>query len=669
MLAPLTRPATALALAAGFACSSFSMAAALPLERVTIYRSGVAAFTHSGTIDGDATVALAFDADRLSDALKSLVVIDGDPSAPPTASYRPHQDLDAVLQGYDVDPRRPLMSLLDQLRGERARVRTPEGEIEGALFGVETIKNPASGVDRQHVTLLTDRGFRTIERAQIVTIDFIDEALGAQVREALSALASHRDEDEAKLELRFTGDGSREAMATYVHAAPIWKASYRLVLPEGSGDALLQAWAVVENQTDQDWRDVALTVAAGRPVSFTMDLQTPFVPTRPEVQPPYALTAGPTVYERELRPSQRRVMPEAMEAEALGRFRSGAAAAGDVADSSAPAPQVDASAMGGQSAAAGLDAGSQFVFTFDEPVDLDRGASAMLPLVSQPVGARSVTIYSGGAPMRGVEFTNDSGVDLMPGPVAVYEAGRYAGDAQIANVSRGEERLLSYAADLDVLVVRDDAREASVSSVRIVDGTLIERVIDRFTTEYRVANRDETEPRTMLIGHPKRPGLELVAPKKPDAETASGYRFELEVAAADSASLEVTQERERLVRYAVADYSIDTLLAHAATGAASDEVRRAVVEAGRLQAEVRRIEREIAAIDARLREITEDQRRIRDNMNRVGRGGDLWNRYATKLSEQEDEIERLMDRRDALRGSLEEAQRSLRDYLRGLDVQ
>jgi hypothetical protein len=399
-----------------------------------------------------------------------------------------------------------------------------------------------------------------------------------------------------------------------------------------------------------------------------MDLQTPFVPTRPDVQPPYAQSAGPTVYERDLQMAQRRVRPEAMEAEALSRFRSGAAMSDEVAASPAPASSVDAAALQTQSSATGLDAGSQFVFTFDDPVNLDRGASAMLPLVSQPVETRAVTIYTGGTPMRGALVANTSGVDLMPGPIAVYEAGRYAGDAQIAHVSQGEERLLSYAADLDVLVVREADTDATVATVRIVDGTLIERVIDRAATQYRVANRDDDHARTMLISHPKRSGWELAAPGSPANETASTYRFELEVEADGSAQLDVVEERERFVRYAVADYSIDALLAHVRTGAASDEVRQAVVEAGRLQAEVQRIEREINAIEGRLSEITEDQRRIRDNMSRVGRGGDLWNRYAAKLSEQEDEIERLMSRRDALRASLEQSQRNLRDYLRDLDV-
>ena len=200
--------------------------------------------------------------------------------------------------------KRDFLESCGQITHGSLRLRTPEGEVTGAVFGVENIANPENGVNRQHVTLLTGSGFKTIERSQILSVDFLDPDLAEEVRDALTALAKHRDEDQATLEIAFDGRGEREALATYVHSAPVWKASYRLVMPEDSGEPLLQAWAIVENQTDQDWEDVSLTVAAGQPVSFTMDLQTPFTPYRPSVAPPYAVSMAPQVFERELKARQ-----------------------------------------------------------------------------------------------------------------------------------------------------------------------------------------------------------------------------------------------------------------------------------------------------------------------------------------------------------------------------
>ena len=75
-----------------------------------------------------------------------------------------------------------------------------------------------------------------------------------------------------------------EATISYAVPTPTWKASYRLVLPAaGAEDALLQGWAVVNNTSEQDWRDVKLTLATGAPLSFAIDLHTPEYVPRPDL--------------------------------------------------------------------------------------------------------------------------------------------------------------------------------------------------------------------------------------------------------------------------------------------------------------------------------------------------------------------------------------------------
>jgi hypothetical protein len=92
-------------------------------------------------------------------------------------------------------------------------------------------------------------------------------------------------------------------------------------------------------------------------------------------------------------------------------------------------------------------------------VSIGRQQSAMLPIVSREVSGRRVSIYNGNQhptnPMRGVEVTNDTGLQLIAGPVSVFDSSAYAGDAQLNDVSRNETRLLAYALDQDVSVKRD----------------------------------------------------------------------------------------------------------------------------------------------------------------------------------------------------------------------
>lgn len=91
------------------------------------------------------------------------------------------------------------------------------------------------------------------------------------------------------------GAGSRALTLAYAAPAAAWRASYRLVLPDerGADDAWLQAWAVVDNTSAEDWREVELTLATEAPLSFAVDLRTPRVVPRPNVTgyaaPPIAL--------------------------------------------------------------------------------------------------------------------------------------------------------------------------------------------------------------------------------------------------------------------------------------------------------------------------------------------------------------------------------------------
>lgn len=77
---------------------------------------------------------------------------------------------------------------------------------------------------------------------------------------------------------------AEEVAISYAVPMPTWKASYRLVLPPaGQQDALLQGWAIISNTSEQDWRNVALTLATGAPLSFAIDLETPEYVPRPNV--------------------------------------------------------------------------------------------------------------------------------------------------------------------------------------------------------------------------------------------------------------------------------------------------------------------------------------------------------------------------------------------------
>jgi outer membrane protein OmpA-like peptidoglycan-associated protein len=96
---------------------------------------------------------------------------------------------------------------------------------------------------------------------------------------AVAALKKRGEEGDVDLELRVATN--RDVTLSYAVPTPTWRSTHKLVL--GDGDSgLLQTWAVVDNATDEDWRDVLLTLATGAPLSFAVDLHTAQFVTRPD---------------------------------------------------------------------------------------------------------------------------------------------------------------------------------------------------------------------------------------------------------------------------------------------------------------------------------------------------------------------------------------------------
>src|SRR5207302_5124355 len=63
-----------------------------------------------------------------------------------------------------------------------------------------------------------------------------------------------------------------------------------------NGTPLLQGWALVENTSDEDWKDVRMALISGRPISFQMDLYQPLFIPRPTVEPERFASLRPPTY-------------------------------------------------------------------------------------------------------------------------------------------------------------------------------------------------------------------------------------------------------------------------------------------------------------------------------------------------------------------------------------
>jgi outer membrane protein OmpA-like peptidoglycan-associated protein len=113
--------------------------------------------------------------------------------------------------------------------------------------------------------------------------------------------AEGRERRTASLAIALGAARPRELQIAYAVPTPVWRATYRIVMPDArGGQALLQGWAMINNVSDEDWREVRLELATGAPLSFALDLRTPHFVARPDLTgrlvTPVAL--GPVAAER-----------------------------------------------------------------------------------------------------------------------------------------------------------------------------------------------------------------------------------------------------------------------------------------------------------------------------------------------------------------------------------
>ena len=62
-----------------------------------------------------------------------------------------------------------------------------------------------------------------------------------------------------------------DVVLTYVTEAPVWKPSYRIGVSD-QGKVMLQGWAIVDNTSGEDWKDVTVGVGSSSALSFRYDL-------------------------------------------------------------------------------------------------------------------------------------------------------------------------------------------------------------------------------------------------------------------------------------------------------------------------------------------------------------------------------------------------------------
>ncbi|HVO56834.1 MAG TPA: carboxypeptidase regulatory-like domain-containing protein [Dongiaceae bacterium] len=280
----------------------------LPVRRVVLYKNGVGYFEHLGHVRNSADVHIDFTSAQLNDVLKSLTVLDLSGGRITGVDYNSEAPLARRLATLRLalGERPTVAEFLAALRGSRVEIRNGNAApVSGRLLSVEkkTRMGTAGSVEMEQVSLISDSGeVRNLDLNSSTAIRIADHDLVGEVGKYLGLVASARDQDLRRMTISTTGSGERNLYVSYISEVPIWKTTYRIVLPSGdSRKPFLQAWAIVDNTVGEDWNDVELSLVAGAPHSFIQQLSEPYYGRRPVVELPESVQLSPQTHAATLR--------------------------------------------------------------------------------------------------------------------------------------------------------------------------------------------------------------------------------------------------------------------------------------------------------------------------------------------------------------------------------
>lgn len=541
-----------------------------------LYRNGIGYFERAGKVDDD-VLRIKVRRDQVNDLLKSLTVIDRESGQAVSVSMPldPQSWANAALS--TLGPGRgSLAEVLDGLRGTEVLLRTSAGRLRGRVVMVEQVLNepdpaariaaPSSdempSVDHK-VTLVNGDDLSVVRLSKVSGFTLLDGDVALQLNRRLDASAGEGMFQQIEVEIRLAGAKSHDLVVSYVVEAPMWKPTYRVVLPkEGEGKALLQAWAVVDNTSGEDWNQVGMSLTSGEPIAFQYDLHTPRNVNRADltesgVRRRAVVALGETTYdlaeEREEEPEEdkdgwgddmakseapepivaakpssgsksgakkrgprrsRRSMDAVADESVVGGLLGGEDFGGGGPAGSAPPPppavDYDGLRRSTQAKARASSVAGMTRFDLTERVSVPNGSSTMVAILNREVEAEETFLFRpGGAgmgydtnPYRVVRFKNSSPFVLEPGPLSIYAGGSFVGEGLSDTVGTGTSATVPFAVEPSIMVTSNAKYKGDeMRLIRIIRGVLEVEQFSRTETTWNVRGPRQDKSWKVLVRH------------------------------------------------------------------------------------------------------------------------------------------------------------------------
>jgi hypothetical protein len=681
-------------------------AARLPVTRVILYKNGVGYFEHAGRVRDNQDVNVDFTTAQLNDVLKSLTVLDLGKGRITGVSYNSNAPLERRLGSLHlaVGENPTTAQFLDALRGARLEIRSGSENASGRLLSIDEREIPLKGDQRvsiDQISIVSDSGeVRVFDLTPSTSVRVIEKDVNDEVGKYLGLVASTRDQDVRRMTISTAGEGERNLLVSYISEVPVWKSTYRIVIPN-EGKPLLQGWAIVDNTVGEDWKNVELSLVAGAPQSFVQQLSQPYYARRPVVPLPENAMITPQTHEATIEAEVVNGQFSAMPSGVVGGVPGGVAGGMIGGIASKAQPQASGGSGGGvgggvfrpsageskrwisegldhleaeTTTAQTRDLGDLFEYKLQDRVTIHKNQSALVPILQARIDAEKVSVWnpSQSSVLRALWLDNTSALTFDGGSFNVLEGDAFAGEGLMDAIKPGEKRLLSYAADLGVLVdAKQKAENQRVTRVFIAHGMMTQSTQERQENTYTIRNRDASS-RTVVIEHPARPGWKLTDDAKPAESSASFHRFRLTVDSKKTETLLVKEYRPIANSYQLSNVTDDQIKFFLAQKMINPEIEQALRKVITQKNSIAALDAEVGLRKSKISGIAEDQQRVRENMKALKGSAEekaLVARYVGELNEQEDRVQSLNREMADLQQKREAAQKTLDDMIEGLQME
>ncbi len=433
----------------------------------------------------------------------------------------------------------------------------------------------------------------------------------------------------AEVVLTTTPDSAGRLAVSYLRQAPLWRMHYR-VTPRGDA-VTLEAWAVVHNDTPEDWREVGMTLVSGRPASYLMSTASPRYRKRESLlldDDDVDLTPqlGTETPDSLLYPSELESL-ENFGYGGLGLIGTGRGGGGSgegtiglghldtfgVTESPSSLIALGSPAAEGQAEAA--VEGELSTYTALVPMTVRAGASALVPVLRRTLpGISFVRIDGDKVPETCVRLSNGSGLVLQRGAVSVTVDGRFRGQAELPRTEPEETYVFCFGSDPDIF---NEVNKEVTWEPRLLEWTkrgLFSHGVRTTSARYTIENKTG-RPRRLAIHVKRAPNGRFLTEETPiPGRGERDFLFMLDIAKCGTIVRTIGME-EAIKRSEGLDVeNLTGLLGHRPIAARYGEPLRAALEMAR---QIDSVESKVSVSKGSIDKLEDVIRRLRENLASV----------------------------------------------------